>query len=169
MNRAICQWRVDLHQVFMRPSGRLGGHDRRDVTRFQGVSGRPKRPMPSAWTPRNSPSSPPDRTAPTARSIRASPPTRQPVAGCPLFAGSRSPVRAGAARGPRRPDRERRRTGVRVTSMIGATFRGNKTALPSKPCAACGRAMSRRRHWAKNWQEVKYCSEACRRVKATRG
>ncbi len=44
-------------------------------------------------------------------------------------------------------------------------FRGNKAALPSKPCEACGLAMSWRRHWAKNWAEVKYCSGACRRAK----
>lgn len=43
-------------------------------------------------------------------------------------------------------------------------FRGNKAALPSKPCVACGRPMSWRRNWAKNWDEVKYCSERCRRA-----
>ncbi|NBY27720.1 MAG: DUF2256 domain-containing protein [Betaproteobacteria bacterium] len=45
-------------------------------------------------------------------------------------------------------------------------FRGNKAALPSKPCVACGLPMSWRRSWAKNWAEVKYCSEACRRAKS---
>jgi hypothetical protein len=50
-----------------------------------------------------------------------------------------------------------------------ATFRGNKTALPSKPCVACGRPMSWRRGWAKNWAEVKFCSEACRGGKVQRG
>ena len=49
------------------------------------------------------------------------------------------------------------------------TYRGNKAALPSKPCAACGLAMSWRRRWAKNWADVKYCSDACRRNKAPRG
>jgi len=34
-----------------------------------------------------------------------------------------------------------------------------------KVCASCGRAMSWRKAWAKNWDEVKYCSEACRRRK----
>jgi hypothetical protein len=48
------------------------------------------------------------------------------------------------------------------------SFRGNKAALPSKPCVACGRAMSWRRHWSRNWDEVKYCSDACRRIKAAR-
>ncbi len=46
-----------------------------------------------------------------------------------------------------------------------AGFRGNKQQLPSKPCAACGRPMSWRRRWAKVWEEVRYCSEACRRAR----
>jgi hypothetical protein len=49
------------------------------------------------------------------------------------------------------------------------SFRGNKAALPSKLCQACGLAMSWRRRWAKNWPEVKYCSDACRRKKAAGG
>lgn len=44
-------------------------------------------------------------------------------------------------------------------------FKGNKAALPSKPCLACGRPMSWRRAWAKNWDAVRYCSEACRKNK----
>ena len=47
-------------------------------------------------------------------------------------------------------------------------YRGNKAALPSKPCVACGRPMSWRRRWAKNWDEVKFCSDACRRNKVPR-
>ena len=54
-------------------------------------------------------------------------------------------------------------------ALQNAGFRGNKAALPSKPCAACGLAMSWRRRWAKNWDEVKYCSDACRRSKAASG
>jgi hypothetical protein len=54
-------------------------------------------------------------------------------------------------------------------TLRSAPFRGNKAALPSKPCVACGRPMSWRRRWAKNWAEVKVCSEACRRSKAKRG
>jgi hypothetical protein len=50
-----------------------------------------------------------------------------------------------------------------------AGFRGNKAALPSKPCAGCGLVMSWRRRWAKNWADVKYCSDACRRKKAPHG
>lgn len=44
-------------------------------------------------------------------------------------------------------------------------FKGNKQALPAKPCAVCGRAMSWRKAWAKNWAGVRYCSEACRKNK----
>jgi hypothetical protein len=49
-----------------------------------------------------------------------------------------------------------------------AGFKGNKATLPSKPCLVCGRPMSWRKAWAKNWDEVRYCSDACRqRKKAT--
>ena len=43
--------------------------------------------------------------------------------------------------------------------------KGLKARLPSKPCVACGRPMSWRRSWARNWNEVRYCSEVCRRRK----
>ncbi|WP_422017727.1 DUF2256 domain-containing protein [Roseateles sp.] len=42
-------------------------------------------------------------------------------------------------------------------------FKGNKAHLPSKPCMACGRAMTWRKAWARNWADVKFCSERCRR------
>jgi hypothetical protein len=42
-------------------------------------------------------------------------------------------------------------------------FKGNKAALPSKTCQACGRPMSWRKAWAKNWEQVRWCSDACRR------
>ena len=46
-------------------------------------------------------------------------------------------------------------------------FKGNKSHLPSKSCVACGRPMSWRKAWAKNWDEVRYCSDACRKRRAT--
>ncbi|MCV2359871.1 DUF2256 domain-containing protein [Paucibacter sp. TC2R-5] len=49
------------------------------------------------------------------------------------------------------------------------SFRGNKAALPSKPCLGCARPMTWRKCWAKNWAEVKYCSDACRRGKVPKG
>jgi hypothetical protein len=44
-------------------------------------------------------------------------------------------------------------------------FKGNKQALPSKLCAVCGRTMTWRKAWAKNWGAVLYCSDACRAKK----
>ena len=44
-------------------------------------------------------------------------------------------------------------------------FKGNKAGLPSKPCQACGRPMTWRKSWAKNWDAVKFCSNACRSQK----
>ncbi|MEO5734244.1 MAG: DUF2256 domain-containing protein [Rubrivivax sp.] len=46
-----------------------------------------------------------------------------------------------------------------------SVFKGNKRALPAKPCLTCGRPMSWRKAWAKNWDSVRHCSEACRRNK----
>ncbi|MBC7711037.1 MAG: DUF2256 domain-containing protein [Rhizobacter sp.] len=42
------------------------------------------------------------------------------------------------------------------------SFKGNKASLPSKPCVCCGRDMTWRKSWAKNWADVKYCSDRCR-------
>ena len=43
-----------------------------------------------------------------------------------------------------------------------------KSDLPSRPCAHCGRPFAWRKKWAKNWDTVKYCSDACRRAKRPR-
>lgn len=32
-----------------------------------------------------------------------------------------------------------------------------------KTCASCGREIQWRKKWEKNWADVKYCSDACRR------
>jgi hypothetical protein len=37
-----------------------------------------------------------------------------------------------------------------------------KSQLPEKLCAACGRPFAWRKKWAKDWDSVKYCSDACR-------
>ncbi len=42
------------------------------------------------------------------------------------------------------------------------SFRGNKTYLPSKTCITCGREMTWRKSWAKNWDDIKVCSDRCR-------
>lgn len=36
-----------------------------------------------------------------------------------------------------------------------------------KSCVACGRTMTWRASWAANWDEVRYCSDRCRRRKVT--
>lgn len=33
----------------------------------------------------------------------------------------------------------------------------------SKLCVVCGRTMTWRKKWARNWDAVRYCSDACRR------
>ncbi|MCX6591393.1 MAG: DUF2256 domain-containing protein [Acidobacteria bacterium] len=38
-----------------------------------------------------------------------------------------------------------------------------KQHLPSKPCVHCGRPFTWRKKWERCWDEVKYCSDACRR------
>jgi len=43
-------------------------------------------------------------------------------------------------------------------------FKGNKQALPSKLCVACRRPMTWRKRWARTWDEVKFCSDACRKA-----
>jgi hypothetical protein len=37
-----------------------------------------------------------------------------------------------------------------------------KENLPRKTCAACGRPFAWRRKWARDWENVRYCSDACR-------
>jgi hypothetical protein len=38
-----------------------------------------------------------------------------------------------------------------------------KSDLPQKTCIVCQRPYTWRKKWAKVWDEVKYCSEACRK------
>jgi hypothetical protein len=38
----------------------------------------------------------------------------------------------------------------------------HKPNLPEKPCAHCGRPFAWRKKWARVWDEVRYCSDACR-------
>ena len=41
---------------------------------------------------------------------------------------------------------------------------GYPDAVPEdKTCVACGRTITWRKKWARNWDEVRYCSDACRR------
>ncbi|MCS6987430.1 MAG: DUF2256 domain-containing protein [Sphingomonadaceae bacterium] len=38
----------------------------------------------------------------------------------------------------------------------------HKAHLPWKICAHCGRPFTWRRKWARDWERVRYCSNACR-------
>ncbi len=78
--------------------------------------------------------------------------------------------RAGAARvgapGRRPPVGAHRRgdqgaaEGRGAVAAVGA--RGGRQ-LPEKPCAVCGRTITWRRKWERDWDQVRYCSDACRR------
>ncbi|MBM9476478.1 DUF2256 and DUF3253 domain-containing protein [Nakamurella flavida] len=37
------------------------------------------------------------------------------------------------------------------------------TAVPEKTCVACGRRIEWRKKWERDWANVRYCSDACRR------
>ena len=36
--------------------------------------------------------------------------------------------------------------------------------LPTRPCAACGRTITWRKKWERDWESVRWCSDACRRA-----
>lgn len=42
-----------------------------------------------------------------------------------------------------------------------------KQHLPEKTCAACGRPFAWRKKWERDWEQVRFCSDACRRNKPT--
>ena len=37
---------------------------------------------------------------------------------------------------------------------------------PPKVCAVCGRTITWRKKWERDWEQVRYCSEGCRKRKA---
>jgi hypothetical protein len=43
------------------------------------------------------------------------------------------------------------------------TRRAADGGLDEKLCAACGRRITWRKKWARTWESVRYCSDACRR------
>lgn len=40
-----------------------------------------------------------------------------------------------------------------------------KHELPEKICLSCGKPFTWRKKWERMWNDVKYCSERCRRNK----
>ncbi|MDD7908402.1 MULTISPECIES: DUF2256 domain-containing protein [Pseudovibrio] len=43
-----------------------------------------------------------------------------------------------------------------------------KPHLPQKDCKTCGKPFAWRRKWKSCWEDVKYCSERCRRTKLSK-
>jgi hypothetical protein len=43
------------------------------------------------------------------------------------------------------------------------SVRYTKSNLPSKICLSCGRPFDWRKKWERCWDEVRYCSERCKR------
>jgi hypothetical protein len=41
-------------------------------------------------------------------------------------------------------------------------------ALPTKTCAGCGRTITWRKRWERDWDDVRWCSDSCRRRGLTR-
>ncbi len=37
----------------------------------------------------------------------------------------------------------------------------------TKPCLRCGRTIEWRKKWARDWEQVRYCSDACRAARLT--
>ena len=56
-----------------------------------------------------------------------------------------------------------------MSKATSPSFKGNKQALPSKTCIACRRPMTWRKRWARTWDEVKFCSDVCRKGRAAAG
>ncbi|MCP4938007.1 MAG: DUF2256 domain-containing protein, partial [Phycisphaeraceae bacterium] len=39
----------------------------------------------------------------------------------------------------------------------------SRPPLPRRTCECCGRTFAWRRKWARDWEQVRYCSDRCRR------
>jgi len=48
------------------------------------------------------------------------------------------------------------------TGKVMTQQRYTKSNLPEKICAACGRPFAWRKKWARDWDNVKTCSERCK-------
>jgi hypothetical protein len=51
---------------------------------------------------------------------------------------------------------------ARPKARIGAHGAKIKNGFAPKVCARCQRPFEWRKKWAKDWEQVKYCSDACR-------
>lgn len=46
------------------------------------------------------------------------------------------------------------------------SHKGNKSYLPNKICPVCQRPFTWRKKWKRNWENVVYCSDSCRKKKS---
>jgi hypothetical protein len=44
-------------------------------------------------------------------------------------------------------------------------MKNRKESLPEKLCKTCGKPFTWRKKWERDWEQVLYCSERCRRNK----
>ena len=44
----------------------------------------------------------------------------------------------------------------------------SKADLPEKDCIICGRAFVWRKKWARDWDNVRHCSDACRKKRGSK-
>ncbi len=49
-----------------------------------------------------------------------------------------------------------------MTAKPVTVKRYTKSTLPQKICAACGRPFAWRKKWARDWDQVKTCSDRCK-------
>ncbi|HRI41280.1 MAG TPA: DUF2256 domain-containing protein [Bacteroidia bacterium] len=42
-----------------------------------------------------------------------------------------------------------------------------KSDLPHKICVTCSRPFNWRKKWKRTWEQVRYCSERCRKSRST--
>ncbi|RMR06479.1 hypothetical protein ALP94_101041 [Pseudomonas savastanoi pv. glycinea] len=64
--------------------------------------------------------------------------------------------------GKRAPTEEHSKSGSGIC-WTGDALKKNE--LPVKTCVVCGLPFTWRKKWARCWDEVRYCSERCRRNK----
>ncbi len=56
-----------------------------------------------------------------------------------------------------------------AVNLIGLALMRRKGDLPTKVCVQCGRPFTWRKKWERVWDEVKYCSDKCRREAKSAG
>lgn len=54
-----------------------------------------------------------------------------------------------------------------VIFFLNILIKMKKSNLPTKVCVKCDRPFTWRKKWKNVWNEVKYCSERCKREKNT--